>query len=116
MNRSALSALAAVAVVLAGPSAAIADEVPKGAIPTGPSSSAVFPYEQGVVDLLITGPAAKALYDRLPGKGAAQACGATGLHKGDGRIGCTRNDADYACHIWLDVPAQSLTDAETDDC
>lgn len=113
MNRSILPVLA---ILIAGPSAAIADEVPKGAIPAPPSAAKAFPYERGIVDLLVTGSAAKTLYDGLPGKGVEQACGASGLHKGDGKMSCARNGQDYACHIWLDLKAQTLTEAEIDDC
>jgi hypothetical protein len=81
-----------------------------------PATARAFPYEAGTVDLLVTGAAAKTLYDRLPGKGARSACGGTGLHKGDGRISCTKDGAEHVCHIWLDVPRQTLTEAETDDC
>lgn len=84
--------------------------------PAAPSSARAFPYEAGVVDLTVTGAAAKILYDRLPGKGVKQECGATGLHKGDGRMTCAKDGAEHVCHIWLDVPKQALTKAETDDC
>lgn len=90
---------------------------PAGAGPEAPTSEArSFAYEQGIVDLLIIGPAAKTLYDRLPGRGAESACGGGGLHKGDGRITCLNEDEQYSCHVWLDVPRQTLTDAEIDDC
>ncbi|WP_454762155.1 lysozyme inhibitor LprI family protein [Caulobacter segnis] len=80
------------------------------------SEARVFPHDAGVVDLLVIGPAARTLYDRLPGRGVANACGATGLHKGDGKISCTKVDADYSCHVWLDAPKQSLADPQEDDC
>ena len=80
------------------------------------SEARAFPHEAGVVDLLVIGPAAKTLYDRLPGKGEAQACGAAGLHKGDGRITCAKDGQAYSCHVWLDVPKQTLAQPETDDC
>ncbi|CAN5792863.1 hypothetical protein BH11PSE6_BH11PSE6_08950 [soil metagenome] len=81
-----------------------------------PGIARAFPYDACIVDLLVTGAAAKTLYDRLPGKGARSACGGTGLHKGDGRISCTKDGAEHVCHIWLDMPRQALTEAETDDC
>ncbi|RVT91202.1 hypothetical protein [Sphingomonas crocodyli] len=102
--------LALLALICATP--ASADETPK----LTPSTAKIFPYEAGVMDLLVTGPAAQSLYDALPGKGVEQACGATGLHKGDGKMSCAKNDADYACHIWIDTKAQALTLPETDDC
>lgn len=80
------------------------------------SEARAFPHEEGVVDLLITGPAARILYDRLPGKAKTQACGATGLHKGDGKITCRKDDDGFACHIWLDARKQTLAPPETDDC
>lgn len=80
------------------------------------SEARVFPHDAGVVDLLVIGPAAQTLYDRLPGRGVTNACGATGLHKGDGRIVCAKVNADYSCHVWLDVPRQTLADPEEDDC
>jgi uncharacterized protein YecT (DUF1311 family) len=80
------------------------------------SEARVFTHDQGVVDLLVIGPAARTLYDRLPGRGVTNACGATGLHKGDGRMACTKVDAAYSCHVWLNVPRQSLADPEEDDC
>lgn len=80
------------------------------------SEARVFPHDAGIVDLLVIGPAARTLYDRLPGRGVANACGAAGLHKGDGKIVCTKVDADYSCHVWLDVPKQSLAHPEEDDC
>jgi len=87
-----------------------------GSAGAGLSEARVFPHDKGVVDLLVIGPAARTLYDRLPGRGATNACGATGLHKGDGRMVCTKIDASYSCHVWLDVPKQSLADPEEDDC
>ena len=80
------------------------------------SEARVFPHDGGRVDLLVIGAAARTLYDRLPGRGVANACGAAGLHKGDGKLVCTKVDADYNCHVWLDVPKQSLADPEEDDC
>ena len=80
------------------------------------SEARAFAYEAGVVDLLVIGPAAQTLFDRLPGKAAASACGGEGVHKGDGRMICTRTRGDYSCHLWLDVPKQALTNPETDDC
>lgn len=85
-------------------------------VETPESEARSFAYEAGVVDLLIVGPAAKTLYDRLPGRGAESACGAAGLHKGDGRISCVKLDDEYSCHIWLDAPRQALAQPETDDC
>jgi uncharacterized protein YecT (DUF1311 family) len=82
----------------------------------GASEARAFPHDDGVVDLLVIGPAAQTLYDRLPGKGAANACGVTGLHKGDGRMNCVRADGAYSCHVWLDVPKQSLAAPQEDDC
>ncbi|MBO9547250.1 MAG: DUF1311 domain-containing protein [Caulobacter sp.] len=87
-----------------------------GAASIGVSEARAFPHAEGVVDLLIIGPAARTLYDRLPGRGAANACGAAGLHKGDGKMVCTKLNADYSCHVWLDAPKQSLADPEEDDC
>lgn len=80
------------------------------------SEARVFPHDGGVVDVLVIGPAARTLYDRLPGRGVANACGAAGLHKGDGKIICTKIDADYSCHVWLNAPKQSLADPQEDDC
>lgn len=52
-----------------------------GPAPEPPKSEArAFPYEDGVVDLLVIGPAAKTLFDRLPGKAQASACGGEGLN------------------------------------
>ncbi len=91
-----------------------ADEMP-GDPPESIARS--FPAENGIVDLMVTGPAAQALYDRLPGRGQKQACGATGLHKGDGPMRCVKqDDGSYTCHIWFDTPRQSLTQPESDDC
>lgn len=80
------------------------------------SRADAFAGSDGIVDLMVTGSAARTLYDRLPGKGEAQACGASGLHKGNGRISCVLREGDYSCHLWLDVPKQALTEPETDDC
>ncbi|WP_369059021.1 hypothetical protein ABOZ73_15485 [Caulobacter sp. 73W] len=80
------------------------------------SEARAFAYEDKVVDLLIVGPAARLLYDRLPGRGQVQACGASGLHKGDGKITCRKDDDGYACHIWLDAGRQTLAEPQTDDC
>ena len=45
-----------------------------GAKPAAATSEArAFAYEAGVVDLLVIGPAAQTLFDRLPGKAAASA-------------------------------------------
>lgn len=89
---------------------------PAAAAPAVKSEARAFPYEGGIVDLLVMGPAAQTLYDRLPGHGKTSACGATGLHKGNGQLLCVKDAADYRCRVWLDVPKQSLTNAETDDC
>jgi len=75
-----------------------------------------FPHDKGVVDLMVTGPAARQLYDRLPGKGQESQCGDVGLLKGDGKISCAKRGSDYVCHIWLDVPRQALAAPEEDDC
>jgi hypothetical protein len=76
-----------------------------------------FPHEAGVVDLMVTGPAAKQLYDRLPGKGQRDECAAVGLLKGGGKISCAKgDDGDYVCHVWLNVPKQTLAPPEDDDC
>jgi uncharacterized protein YecT (DUF1311 family) len=80
------------------------------------SEARAFPHDAGVVDLLVIGPAARSLYDRLPGRGVSNACGATGLHKGDGRMRCTKVDASYSCHVWLDASKQTLAEPEEDDC
>ncbi|MDG2522609.1 hypothetical protein P7B02_13750 [Caulobacter segnis] len=88
----------------------------KPAKPEPASEARAFAHDDGVVDLLIIGPAAKVLYERLPGKGRVQACGGAGLHKGDGRITCRKDDDGHACHIWLDARKQTLADAEIDDC
>lgn len=80
------------------------------------SEARAFPHEAGVVDLLVIGPAARTLYDRLPGRGATNACGADGLHKGDGRMRCAKVDAAYSCHVWLDASKQALAEPEEDDC
>ena len=105
-----------VGLAMAGLSAAAADEMPKGMVVPGPSSAKVVPFEASVRDLIVTGQAARSLYDALPGKGEAQACGATGLHKGDGKISCAKNGDEHVCHIWLDMQAQTLTQPEIDDC
>ncbi|TZG29446.1 hypothetical protein [Sphingomonas montanisoli] len=114
MNRRAT--IVVLMFALLAPASAGADETPKGAIVAKPSSAKVFPYEAGIVDLLVTGAAARSLYDALPGQGQEQACGAIGLHKGDGKMSCAKTGDDYACHIWLDVKAQALALPETDDC
>jgi len=88
----------------------------KGKTDVATSEARAFPYDQGVVDLLVIGPAAKTLYDRLPGRGEKQACGAQGLHKGDGKMTCAKDGSDYSCHIWLDALRQTLAEPETDDC
>lgn len=81
------------------------------------SSAKASPGSDGVVDLMVTGPAARTLYDRLPGEGKEEkSCGALGLHKGDGSMTCTKHEGNYSCHIWLDVPKQTLAPAESDDC
>ncbi|MET0336222.1 MAG: hypothetical protein ABW063_00520 [Caulobacter sp.] len=80
------------------------------------SEARAFAHDDKVVDLLIIGPAARMLYERLPGKGEVQACGASGLHKGDGKITCRKDDDGYACHIWLDAGRQTLADPQIDDC
>lgn len=80
------------------------------------SEARVFPHDEGVVDLLVIGPAARTLFDRLPGRGVTNACGAAGLHKGDGQMACTKVDAAYSCHVWLNVPKQTLASPQDDDC
>lgn len=83
------------------------------------STAKVFPSDNGIVDLMVTGPAARTLYDNLPGKGEEEeenGCGASGRHKGSGRIRCVERDGEYSCHIWLDVPKETLTEPEIDDC
>ena len=112
--RSAGAALFALALL--GPGAAGAQVETLRKPPPPASTARAVAYDQGIVDLLVTGAAAKALYDRLPGKGVVQECGAAGLHKGDGRIVCSKDGPEHVCHIWLDVPKQTLTEAETDDC
>ncbi|AYV44795.1 hypothetical protein CFHF_23240 [Caulobacter flavus] len=108
-----LRILAALACLAATP--AVADGPPKPA--EEPKSEArTFPYDDGVVELLIIGPAARLLYDRLPGKGKTQACGASGLHKGDGQITCSKEGGEYACRVWLDAKKQTLAQPESDDC
>lgn len=89
---------------------------PRAEAAPGITEARAFPYEGGIVDLLLIGPAAQTLYDRLPGQGKTSACGATGLHKGDGKMLCTKNGADHSCHVWLDAAKQSLANPETDDC
>jgi hypothetical protein len=76
----------------------------------------VWPHDDGVVDLMVTGPAAKQLYDRLPGKGRKSQCGDVGLLKGDGRIACAKRGEAHVCHVWLDVPKQALAPPQEDDC
>lgn len=111
------SLVAWIAVITAASAPAWAvDGPPKTAGEPPPSEARTFAHEAGVVELLVIGPAAKTLYDRLPGKGKVQACGASGLHKGDGKISCRKDDGDYACWIWIDAGKQTLTEAETDDC
>jgi hypothetical protein len=101
-----LTVLAAIACLGAAPKPAPADGVARA-----------FPHEAGVVDLMVTGPAARQLYDRLPGKGQKDQCAAVGLLKGDGKISCAkRDDGDYVCHVWLDVPKQTLAPPQEDDC
>lgn len=80
------------------------------------SEARAFAHDGGAVDLLVIGLAAKTLYDRLPGKPAASACGASGLHKGSGRMTCVKDGDEYSCHVWLNPAKLSLTDAEDDDC
>ena len=76
-----------------------------------------FPYDNGIVDLLVIGPPAKLLYARLPGKGKQSECSPdAGLYKGNGKMQCLKSGEDYSCHVWLDVPMQKLADPETDDC
>lgn len=76
-----------------------------------------FPYDKGIVDLLVIGEPAKLLYARLPGRGKKSECNPeSGLYKGNGKMQCLKSDDDYSCHVWLDVPLQKLTDPETDDC
>jgi len=94
----------------------MAKGVPKPAAAAAASEARAFAYDRGVVDLLVTGPAAQTLYDRLPGRGLASACGGEGLRKGDGRMICVKAGGDHSCHVWLDVPKQALTQPEIDDC
>lgn len=76
-----------------------------------------FPYDNGIVDLLVIGAPAKVLYARLPGKGKKSECNPdAGLYKGNGKMQCLKSGEDYSCHVWLDVPMQKVTDPETDDC
>lgn len=86
------------------------------AAPAKISEARTFAHDDGIVDLLVIGPAAQTLYDRLPGRGTASACGGEGLRKGDGRMICTKASGDYSCHVWLNVPKQTLSDPEGDDC
>lgn len=87
-----------------------------GAVTEVKSEARAFAHDGGAVDLLVIGPAAKTLYDRLPGPPKPSACGATGLHKGGGRMTCVKADAEHSCHVWLNPSKQSLADAEDDDC
>ena len=80
------------------------------------SEARAFAHDGGAVDLLVIGPAAKTLYDRLPGPPKTSACGAAGLHKGDGSMTCVKLDTEHSCHVWLNPAKQSLADAEDDDC
>ena len=83
------------------------------------STVMALPYDNGIVDLSVSGPAAQTLYDRLPGSGEEEeknGCGSTGLHKGSGRIHCVNRDEQYSCNIWLDASKEALTEPETDDC
>ncbi len=83
----------------------------------GTGESRAFPYDNGIVDLLVIGPPAKLLYTRLPGKGKKSECSPdAGLYKGNGKMQCLKSGEEYTCHVWLDVPMQKLTDPETDDC
>jgi hypothetical protein len=85
--------------------------------PELPSYARVFAADEGIVDLMVTGPAAAEFFERLPGEGRAQACGgASGLHKGDGPMSCVRRDDDHSCHLWLHMPKQALTEPEMDEC
>lgn len=97
-----------IAIGLAAPAATAVEE------PTSEARS--FPYDDGVVDLLVIGPAARTLYDRLPGRGVESECGGSGLRKGDGSMTCVKDGAEYSCHIWLDARKQTLAPPETDDC
>lgn len=83
------------------------------------SNAKVFPAENGIAHLMVTGPAARSLYDNLPGKGQEEkenGCGASGRHKGSGRIRCVERDGEYSCGIWLDLSKEALTEPEIDDC
>jgi hypothetical protein len=100
-------------LLLAAAAPRAADTTPNGV--EAPVARA-FPHDAGVVDLLVTGPAAKLLYDRLPGDGQAQACGASGLHKGDGSMSCVADGSRHSCHIWIDAPRQRLALPEENDC
>lgn len=104
-------------VTIAGTTAPAASDAGEQDAKRPPSSAEAFPASDGIVDLMVTGQAARTLYDRLPGKDEkAEACGAAGLHKGDGRMQCTKLGNEYSCHLWLDVPKQTLTEPEIDDC
>lgn len=100
--------VAALATVLAAPAATAVEELR--------SEARSFPYDDGVVDLLVIGPAARTLYDRLPGRGTESACGGSGLRKGDGSMTCVKDGPEFSCHIWLDARKQALAPPETDDC
>lgn len=80
------------------------------------SEARLFPYDEGVVDLLVIGSAAQSLYERMPGRGAKNACGGEGVHKAAESLICTKAGADYSCHIWLDASKAKLAPPETDDC
>ena len=85
--------------------------------PSEPKSEArAFTHDEGIVDLLVIGPAAKTLYERRPGKPRENACGGEGLHKGDGAMTCMRIAEEYSCHIWLDPKKAALAQPEIDDC
>jgi hypothetical protein len=83
----------------------------------GTGESRAFPFDKGIVDLLVIGDPAKTLYNRLPGKGKKSECNPDGgLYKGNGKMQCVKDGNEYSCHVWLDVPMQKLADPETDDC
>lgn len=75
----------------------------------------LFVHEGHVVDVVLTGPSAKALWDQMPGKGEQTECGA-GLRKGGGKLGCRLVDGQYSCEIWVDAKKGELTPALEDDC
>ncbi|WP_420145724.1 hypothetical protein [Sphingobium sp.] len=104
------------ALLSIGPLLLIGAGPPVSGAMTDDGSARAFPHDDGVVEMIVTGQAARQLYDRMPGKGARSECGASGLHKGSGSISCTRDGAEHICRLWIDGPHEKLAPPEMDDC